>query len=212
LNDPAKVLLDPNTLSFEQIYNAVGDLLTETSPDGTVTKRSYSKSGLLATIDLKLPDGKSKPVIQRIEYNASNQRTRVVFANNSSSVYTYEGTTQRLITLKNTRLVTSGENPLLQNITYVYDPVGNITRLRDLSRDTIFYNNQKVVPLSDYTYDILYRLSAANGYQHPGILANTYQNNVVNNDFKQSKFSVAPLIMTNWKTIVKAIPTIIPET
>lgn len=191
-NDPAKVPLDPKTLSLEQIYNAVGDLLTETTTDGTVTQRGYSKSGLLATIDLKLPDGKSKPVIQRIEYNASNQRNRIVFANNSSTVCTYEATTQRLITLKNTRLVTLGENPLLQNITYVYDPVGNITRLRDLSRDTIFYNNQKVVPLSDYTYDILYRLLAANGYQHPGILANTYQNNVVNNDFKQSKFSVAP--------------------
>lgn len=191
-NNPKAVPLDTTFLSLEQTYNVLGQLLTETTTDGTVTVHGYSKSGLLKTVSLTLPDGKSKPVIEHIEYNPSNQRNRIVFANNSATNYTYETTTQRLLTLKNTRLVTSGENPVLQNMTYVYDPVGNITRLRDLSRDTVFYNNQSVVPLSDYTHDILYRLIAANGYQHPGILANTYQNNVVNNDFKQSKFSVSP--------------------
>jgi RHS repeat-associated protein len=41
--------------------------------------------------------------------------------------------------------------------------MGNITRLWDHSLKTIFYNNAQVQPLSDYTYDPIYRLITAIG-------------------------------------------------
>ncbi len=84
---------------------------------------------------------------------------------------------------------------MIQDISYVYDPVGNITRSYDHSNETVFHNNQKVDPLSDYTYDALYRLIKSNGRQHTGINVNTDRNNEKDGDFKQSKY--APLSDSN---------------
>ncbi|NES82666.1 MAG: RHS repeat-associated core domain-containing protein, partial [Moorea sp. SIO2B7] len=106
--------------------------------------------------------------------------------------YSYEETTWRLIKLYSTRSNRDRNGKerksVIQDIVYTYDPVGNITRLKDNTYETVFYNNQKVEPLSDYTYDALYRLIKANGRQHPGINARTYNNNDQEVDFKQSKF------------------------
>ena len=61
------------------------------------------------------------------------------------------------------------DNRLLQDIEYTYDPIGNITRIRDRSHQTVFSNNQIVEPLQDYTYDALYQLLEASGREHPGL-------------------------------------------
>ena len=49
---------------------------------------------------------------------------------------------------------------MVQDLSYYYDPVGNITRIRDTAdtQDVIFFSNQRVEPSADYTYDPLYRL------------------------------------------------------
>ena len=194
-NDPDKVPLEP-AISTSLAYNALGQNVAEQSPDGTRTRRTYGQSSLLTGLELVLPGGATKTVISSITYNASRQRLVVMYGNDTSTRHSYEDATQRLLILRNTRKSVSADgtaqDPDLQNITYIYDPIGNITRTRDLSRDTVFYNNEKVDPLCDYNYDPLYRLVRADGYQHPGILANTYWNDLKNEDFKQSKFRVSP--------------------
>ncbi|WP_019500353.1 SpvB/TcaC N-terminal domain-containing protein [Pseudanabaena sp. PCC 6802] len=173
-------------------FNALQQLITETTPDGSITTNTYNLSGLLDRVSVKFPDGTLQPIINRIEYNQNQQRVAVAYGNGVNTTYTYEDTTLHLIKLFSTRLgkdATGKDRPtVLQDITYTYDPVGNITRLLDRSHETIFYNNQKVEPLSEYTYDALYRLIEANGRQHPGINGATYKNNEKDGDFKQSKF------------------------
>ena len=58
----------------------------------------------------------------------------------------------------------------VQDLAYFYDPVGNITRIRDDAdtQNVIFFRNQRVEPSADYTYDPLYRLIAATGREHLG--------------------------------------------
>ncbi|NEO39245.1 MAG: RHS repeat-associated core domain-containing protein [Moorea sp. SIOASIH] len=139
-----------------------------------------------------LPDGTLQPIIDDIEYDAKGQRVAVSYANGVNTTYSYEETTWRLIKLYSTRSNRDRNGKerksVIQDIVYTYDPVGNITRLKDNTYATVFYNNQKVEPLSDYTYDALYRLIEANGRQHPGINARTHQDNDQDGDFKQSKF------------------------
>ena len=55
-------------------------------------------------------------------------------------------------------------------LAYNYDPVGNITRLRDTAdtQDVIYFNNERVDPTADYTYDPVYRLIRATGREHLG--------------------------------------------
>jgi hypothetical protein len=41
---------------------------------------------------------------------------------------------------------------------YTYDPAGNITHIRDDAQQRIFFDNHRIEPSNDYTYDALYRL------------------------------------------------------
>src|SRR5262249_49076745 len=54
----------------------------------------------------------------------------------------------------------------LQDLSYTYDPVGNIVQIRDNAQDTVYHSNQCVLPGSEYSYDALYRLVAASGRVH----------------------------------------------
>jgi RHS repeat-associated protein len=56
----------------------------------------------------------------------------------------------------------------LQNLHYTYDPVGNITHIRDDAQQTIFFRNKRVEPSAEYTYDAIYRLIEAKGREHLG--------------------------------------------
>ena len=60
---------------------------------------------------------------------------------------------------------------MLQDLSYTYDPVGNITRIRDDAQQTIYFNNQVVTPDNDYVYDAIYRLIDAEGREHIGQLS-----------------------------------------
>jgi RHS repeat-associated protein len=60
---------------------------------------------------------------------------------------------------------------VLQDLFYTYDPAGNITHIRDDAQDTIYFNNQVVLPTCDFIYDPLYRLTQATGREHIGQLA-----------------------------------------
>lgn len=56
----------------------------------------------------------------------------------------------------------------LQNLHYTYDPAGNITHIRDDAQQTVYFNNRRVEPSAEYTYDAVYRLIEATGREHLG--------------------------------------------
>ncbi|MGC2236172.1 MAG: SpvB/TcaC N-terminal domain-containing protein [Pyrinomonadaceae bacterium] len=174
-------------------YNALGHLITETTPDGSVTTNGYNLRGFLNQVKVTYKDKTEDAVINLIDYDANEQRTTVQYGNGITTNYAYESTTLRLTGLQSTRPKGAGTESV-QNIAYTYDPVGNITRSWNKTFETVFNNNQKVEPLSQYTYDALYRLTGADGRQHPGINSDTYKNNISDNDFKQCLFSQLPNI------------------
>lgn len=61
-----------------------------------------------------------------------------------------------------------GTDCALQNLHYTYDPVGNITHIRDNAQQTVYFRNRRVEPSNDYVYDALYRLIQADGREHLG--------------------------------------------
>lgn len=184
------VPLENDIYNLAYSYNALKQLLTETTPDGAVTTSTYNLTGLPYSTAVKYADGTLQPIINSINYDTNQQRTKIVFANGISTFYNYEDTTLRLIRLYS--LKNAGKT--VQAISYTYDPIGNITRSRDNTAETIFNNNQKVAALSDYTYDYTSRLIKASGRQHPGINGNTFKDNKTEGSFKQSIFSQLPSI------------------
>ncbi|MGL4598442.1 MAG: toxin TcdB middle/N-terminal domain-containing protein, partial [Bacteroidia bacterium] len=187
------VALEPVTYTAVYAYNAMGQMIAETYPDASGVLRSYGIDGLLQTVTLIEAGGSAQQqVITAIQYTPYTQRAQVNFGNGVVNTFSYEPTTLYLSSINANRPneTHSGEqqNPVLQAIIYTYDPVGNLTRMRDDSWETVFSNNQQVDALSDYTYDAFYRLLLANGRQHPSINYNTYINNAASGDVKQSKF------------------------
>ncbi|MGH1552109.1 hypothetical protein ACRAWF_07930 [Streptomyces sp. L7] len=98
-------------------------------------------------------------VVTRIDHDAKGRRTLIAYGNGISTEYTYDPLTFRLVRLN------TGE---LQNLTYTYDPVGNITEVLDSSQQTKFFRNKRVEPSAEYTYDAMYRLIEATGREHLG--------------------------------------------
>ncbi|NER46040.1 MAG: hypothetical protein F6J92_04995 [Symploca sp. SIO1A3] len=148
-------------------YDALGRVIEETDADGNLHYPTYNLAGSLAKLQVTHAGEGSTTYVSSIEYNPKGQRTKIVYGNGVSTSYEYEATTFRL-----TRILTkrgNGEGRILQDLNYTYDPVGNITQIKDDAWETIFNNNQRIDPVSKYTYDAIYRLTKATGREHPAL-------------------------------------------
>ncbi|MEO0469893.1 MAG: SpvB/TcaC N-terminal domain-containing protein, partial [Bacteroidota bacterium] len=126
----------------------------------------FNIRNLLTTTSTRLR-GTNPPTVfvQEIDYDAKGQRERILYGNGSLTRYEYEPETFRLrrqITTRN-----SGAD-ILQDLRYTYDPIGNITEIRDLAQQTHYFNNTVVEPQCRYRYDALYRLTQAEGREEIG--------------------------------------------
>jgi RHS repeat-associated protein len=157
--------LDNDVFTTAKAYDALGRPVSVTTPDGSVTSQVFNKRSLLSAVTVAPPGAAAAGYVTSISYDARGQRQNLIYGNGAVTDYTYDPDTFRLVTLTTTRQ--AGLGPL-QALTYVYDAVGNITRLHDAAQQTIFFNNQIVTPDADYTYDAIYRLTKAVGREHRG--------------------------------------------
>ncbi|MFL5748828.1 MAG: SpvB/TcaC N-terminal domain-containing protein [Niastella sp.] len=135
------------------------------SPQSTIVP-SYNEAGLLNGVDVKIRGAATAtPFVTNINYDAKAQRTEIFYGNGTKTSYTYEKETFRLIRLLTTR--NSGAT-ILQDLNYTFDPIGNITALRDDSQANVFYDGEQVKAYNKYECDALYRLVKATGRKHAG--------------------------------------------
>ncbi len=164
--------------SHRMAYDALNRPISLTTPDGSETRPSYNEANLLEAIAVRLRDAQGQTAfVNNIDYNARGQRILVSHGNGVTTRYTYDDFTFRLVRLLTTR---SSDNRPLQDLHYTYDPVGNITEIRDDAQERRFNDNQEVLPRSRYEYDALYQLVLAEGREHSG------QNATVPRDHSQS--------------------------
>jgi RHS repeat-associated protein len=154
--------LEPTAYAATTSYDALNRVTATTSPDGSVVRPSYNEAGLLERVDAVL-DGEPTPVVAAIDYDSRGQRVEIRYGNGATTTYTYDPLTFRL-----TRLRTVCDGDLLQDLGYTYDPIGNITRIRDDAQQTVFFRNQRVEPSNDYRYDPTYQLIQAAGREQLG--------------------------------------------
>ena len=132
-------------------YDRLNNLLLIENPDASQLKYSYNSTGLVNKIERKEEiDDNFTEVISSINYNAVNLPTVIEYASGVVTTNTYD--TDELYRLQNRTTVAKDEN--IQDLTYTYDQVGNITEIIDDSVTT----TAKTV---NYTYDDLHRLLSA---------------------------------------------------
>ncbi|MCP3939271.1 MAG: toxin, partial [Actinomycetia bacterium] len=156
-------------------FDAMDRPTAGTSPTipGTVGKQSttkyeFNKAGLLQTVQVHIRGAVSATdVVKSIAYDAKGRRTQIVYAssdagNDVTTDYSYDTDSQRL-----TRLKTTLDTTVLQDLTYYYDAAGNIVEVSDGAQSTLFFQNTPIVATSTYVYDGAYRLVEARGREKP---------------------------------------------
>ncbi len=137
----------PRTIA--RTYDLLGRLLTVTSPSGSVTTYTYNSQGGIETVTHQPQGQPLQSIVTNVDYNAAGQIIKVVYSNGVTSDYSYDPQTLRLSSLRTSNF----ELQTLQDFSYSFDPVGNVTQIDDL------------VNTADQTfqYDALNRLTQAAG-------------------------------------------------
>lgn len=158
-------LLETGIFTSATEYDALNRPVSLTTPDNSKIRPLYNESNLLEKVDVQLRGvGEWIPFVTDIDYNAKGQRELIIYGNGVRTQYEYDPFTFRLTNLKTIR-----PGNVLQNLSYTYDPVGNITEIRDDAQQTVFFDNAMVSTDAKYEYDALYRLIQAEGREHAGL-------------------------------------------
>jgi RHS repeat-associated protein len=154
-------------------YDALNRPLAVTTPDGSVITPAYNEANLLESVKVNLLGGAiGTPFITNIDYNAKGQRVLIAYGNaGTNTSYTYDPVTFRLANLTTTRPGAPANQQVVQDLSYTYDPTGNITHIQDDAdiQNVVFFRNRRVEPSADYTYDPTYRLIQATGREQLGL-------------------------------------------
>jgi RHS repeat-associated protein len=158
--------LESETFSSATTYDALNRPVNLTTPDASVIRLAHNEANLLEQLNVSLRGAATlRAFVTNIDYNAKGQRELIEYGTGASTTYEYDPDTFRLVHLRTTR---SSDSAVLQDLSYTFDPVGNITQIRDDAQETIFFNNQVVTASAAYVYDAIYRLTQATGREHIG--------------------------------------------
>ena len=156
--------LEADRFTSQTTYDALNRPVMMETPDNSVIRPSYNEANLLERVEVNLQGAPTAtPFVNDIDYDAKGQRTLIEYGNGVRTTYDYDPLTFRLVQLQTLRGAEA-----LQDLEYTYDPVGNITHIRDSAQQTIYFRNRRVEPSNDYTYDAIYRLIEATGREHLG--------------------------------------------
>lgn len=158
--------LEDETFTMLTSYDALNRPVEITSPDKSIYRPTYNEANLLNAVKVNLRGAATQAAfVTNIDYDAKGQREEIEYANGAVTKYKYDPLTFRLVWLNT---VSTSNNHILQDITYTYDPVGNIMEIHDDAQQTKFFKNSKIEPHNRYEYDALYRLIKADGREHAG--------------------------------------------
>ena len=159
---------DGTTTASAGTTNRVAVYVPEYNPRGMLVSEWLHVRGSKATVDGTVsftPSADPKHNTQAIKvltYNAKGQKLTLKLGNDTTTTYTYDNKSFRLKSLRTVRPDAGG----LQNLSYTYDPVGNITFIKDAAQETVWTNNTEIRSEHHYQYDSLYRLIEASGREN----------------------------------------------
>ena len=112
-----------------------------------MVRPQYNEANLLESLAVNLRGAdEPTPFVTNINYNAKGQREIIEYGNGARTHYAYDPLTFRLIHLETTR---KSDRARLQDLNYTFDPVGNITSIRDDAQQTVYFRNHVVSPSND---------------------------------------------------------------
>lgn len=175
------LILDEAEYLTESKYDRLWKLIYYRNVDGSITYPSYNNMWLLIWLDVKLRSSdfwiqsteSTTNFIKSIDYNEKWQRINIIYSNWVETKYVYDDINYKLKNIYTSR----NDWAILQDISYIYDPIWNILQSNDKTIDNIFVSWQEVNPSLEYDYDSLYQLIEASGREHKALTKTDYLNN-----------------------------------
>ncbi|WP_060507088.1 RHS repeat-associated core domain-containing protein [Pseudomonas sp. NBRC 111124] len=167
--NPDRMVLGDNALGSATYTSlittdALGATLITVDAAGNRQRMTYDLAGLPRGSSLTLNGAKEQVIVQAVTHSATGATLREVHGNGVMTTFAYQAQTQRLAGNRTERPGGHAAGAcVLQDLSYTYDPVGNVTNVRNDAQEVYFWRNQKVVAENVYTYDSLYQLVKATG-------------------------------------------------
>lgn len=155
-----EALLETGSVAISRArFNALGEAVAEIDAMGHRRRYMHSVAGQPKGAFLQLAGQLEQSLLLSIHFNAFGQVEEETAGNGVQTQASYSPVDGRLDRLRAAKTGASA----LQDLTYTYDPVGNILSIRDDAQPVRHFNNQRIEPINTYRYDTLYQLIEATG-------------------------------------------------
>ncbi len=162
----ASSALETEVFTETRQYDALNRPTSIVAPDESEILPVYNEAGLLDSVSVKVRGAETASnVVTAIEYDEKGRRKSIEYGNGTQTEYEYDELTFRLVSAVSTR---TSPAATLQDLSYTYDPVGNIVQIHDAATPTLFWNNTVTDGTQQFVYDATYRLIQAKGREHGG--------------------------------------------
>ncbi|WP_460144862.1 RHS repeat domain-containing protein [Pseudomonas sp. S2_A02] len=152
---------DAKALSSHRTYSPLGAVLEQIDAGEHRQQSSYDLAGQLKQVQLQINEQLDwQAVLRGAQYNAGGQIVEQKTGNDIISTWVYDPANARL----HRQSAQHNQQSPLQDFEYEYDPMGNITRILDHAFITSHFGNQRVDGHREFSYDSLYQLITATGY------------------------------------------------
>lgn len=145
----------------EQTFGPLSQALTQTDAGGHCQLLHHDLAGQLKEVMLVLyGDTQPQIIYQDTQYNAAGQLIEQLGGNGMCSRWHYDPANGRLQSVQTTVAGQAAQ----QHLVYVYDAVGNVLSILDLTFERVYFANQLIDGERHFEYDSLYRLIRASGH------------------------------------------------
>lgn len=159
-------LLETNAYTSTYTYDALDDPLSLVDAVGNRHDRQYNVAGQLTSIAMTQKGKDAVTVISDIRYDANGLRLFDQLGNGVTNEHSYDPSTLRLIASQTLRPPKEGRDPMLQDLYYDYDPVGNVIATYNYALNDSDNDNAGMLGESTFTYDACYQLCATSAREN----------------------------------------------
>ncbi|WPN57085.1 RHS repeat-associated core domain-containing protein [Pseudomonas sp. P9_31] len=146
-------------------FGPLGDGLERTDAKGNRQVFSLTLDGLLRETRLRLHGLTTwQMLVSDIQYSAQGQVEHETTGNAVQTTLVYRPEDGLLME----RRVQDAGTRMLQHLIYDYDPMGNVLSIEDQALPVRYFANQRIDPINRFSYDSLYQLIEASGWEAGG--------------------------------------------
>ncbi|WP_223486311.1 RHS repeat-associated core domain-containing protein [Pseudomonas sp. A-RE-19] len=146
-------------------FGPLGDVLGQVDAKGNSQAFSLTLDGRLREARLQLQGLTTwQTLVSDIRYNAQGQVEHETAGNDVQTTLVYRAEDGLLMA----RRAQDASSQMLQHLIYDYDRMGNVLSIEDKALPVRYFANQRVDPVSRFSYDSLYQLIEASGWEAGG--------------------------------------------